>query len=94
MKSIGKTEIVDEIAKKTGKTKKDSKEFLDTFIWSVTNSLKRGTKVTLTGFGSFYVIKTKQKQGRNPKTGSPLTIPPKRVPRFRAGSELKEQVKQ
>jgi len=93
VKSIGKTDVINEIAKKTGKSKKDSKEFLDTFIWSVKNTLKRGTKVTLTGFGSFYVVRTKQRQGRNPQTGNTITIPAKKVPKFRAGAELKEAVK-
>ncbi|MGQ9707040.1 MAG: HU family DNA-binding protein [bacterium] len=93
MKSVGKTELIDEIAKKIHKTKKDSKDFIDTFLGSITNMLKRGNKVTLTGFGSFYVVKTKARKGRNPKTKMPIDIPSKKVPKFKAGAELKEAVK-
>jgi DNA-binding protein HU-beta len=55
--------------------------------------IKKGGTVTLTGFGTFKSIKTKARQGRNPKTGQKITIPAKRVPRFSAGKAFKELVK-
>jgi len=60
---------------------------------SITNTLKSGDKVTLTGFGTFLVSERKTREGRNPQTGETITIQGGNVPRFKAGKSLKDAVK-
>lgn len=89
---MNKQELINEIAKKTGLTKKDASAALDAFIESVKASLKKGSEVRLIGFGTFLVKKKKARKGRNPKTGEEIKIPAKKVPSFRPASELKKLV--
>ena len=89
---MNKTELVSALAHKTGKTQKEAKAFLEAFTETVTATLKSGDKVTLIGFGSFDVLETKARTGRNPRTGEPLQIKGKKKPRFKAGSELTDKV--
>ncbi|WP_315338401.1 HU family DNA-binding protein, partial [Neisseria sicca] len=63
---------------------------LDATTNAVTNALKKGDTVTLVGFGTFYVGERAERQGRNPKTGEPLTIAAAKTPKFRAGKALKD----
>jgi DNA-binding protein HU-beta len=90
---MNKQTLVDSIAQSSGLTKKAVTDVLNQFIESVMGEIKKGGTVTLTGFGTFKSIKTKARQGRNPKTGQKITIPAKRVPRFSAGKAFKELVK-
>lgn len=90
---MNKQTLVDAIAQSTGLTKKAVTDVLNHFIDSVMGEIKKGGTVTLTGFGTFKSIKTKSRQGRNPKTGQKITIPAKRVPRFSAGKAFKDMVK-
>ena len=80
------------LAHKTGKSQKEAKAFLEAFTETVSDTLKTGGKVTLIGFGSFDVLETKARTGRNPRTGEPLQIKGKTKPRFKAGSDLKDIV--
>ena len=89
---MNKQELINEISKKTGLTKKDSTAALDAFIEAVKASLKKGSDVRLVGFGTFTVKKRKAKKGRNPRTGEEIKIPAKKVPAFRPASELKKLV--
>ncbi len=89
---MNKQELINEISKKTGLTKKDSTAALDAFIEAVKASLKKGSDVRLVGFGTFTVRKRKAKKGRNPRTGEEIKIPAKKVPAFRPASELKKLV--
>jgi len=89
---MNKQELINEISKKTGLTKKDSSAALDAFIEAVKASLKKGSDVRLVGFGTFTVKKRKAKKGRNPRTGEEIKIPAKKVPAFRPASELKKLV--
>jgi len=89
---MNKQELINEISKKTGLTKKDSGAALDAFIEAVKASLKKGSDVRLVGFGTFTVRKRKAKKGRNPRTGEEIKIPAKKVPAFRPASELKKLV--
>ncbi|MDR1856696.1 MAG: integration host factor subunit beta [Desulfovibrio sp.] len=61
------------------------------FFDSITRSLAEGTRVEIRGFGSFAVREHGGYVGRNPRTGEPIDVPPKRLPYFRAGKELKER---
>jgi len=88
-----KAELVDRIARDAGVTKKAAEMALDSFVKSVTDSLKKGKKVSLVGFGTFAVAKRAAREGRNPQTGQVIKIKAARVPRFRAGKALKEAVR-
>ncbi len=90
---MNKAELIDAIASEAGLTKADSKKALDAFISATTNALKGGDRVALVGFGSFSVSEREARQGRNPQTGKEITIPAKKVVKFKAGAELAGVVK-
>ncbi|MDP7423022.1 MAG: HU family DNA-binding protein [bacterium] len=90
---MNKSELINEIAKKTDLTKKESARVLDSFITTVTKTLKKGKKVSITGFGSWEVRSRKARTGVNPQTGSKIKIKAKKVPKFNAGKHLRESVK-
>lgn len=90
---MNKMEFINEVAKKTGFPKSQVRETLDTSITVVSDTLKKGGQVALTGFGTFTVFERKARTGRNPRTGAPLKIPAARVPKFRAGKGLRQAVK-
>jgi DNA-binding protein HU-beta len=89
---MNKSELVGEIAAKSKLTKKDSEAALNAFTESVEDSLKKGNKIILVGFGSFEVRKRAARQGVNPQTKEPIKIAAKKVPAFRAGKNLKDIV--
>jgi DNA-binding protein HU-beta len=88
-----KADLVEKMAKDVKISKADAGKALDSFIDGVKKTLKKGTKVTLIGFGTFSVAKRKARKGRNPRTGEPITIKAARVPKFTAGQALKDAVK-
>jgi len=88
-----KTDLVEKIASSTGLTKKAANDALEAVLSGVEDSLAKGDKVTLTGFGTFSVRSRKERMGRNPQTGAPLRIPASKVPGFTAGKSLKKAVK-
>lgn len=90
---MNKEMIVEKIAEEAGINKAQANRALKTVFDSITESLKNGTKVTLTGFGTFMVSERKEREGRNPQTGEAITIPGGNVPRFKAGKALKDAVK-
>ncbi len=85
-----KTDLVNFIAEETGFTKADASRALEAMIKGVTTGLQEGDKVTLTGFCTFTAKDRPEKQGRNPRTGEPVTIPARRAVSIKAGSKLKE----
>jgi DNA-binding protein HU-beta len=87
-----KSDLVNEVAKVVS-TKKEAQAALDCVISSITKSLKEGQDVTLTGFGTFKVVKRKARKGRNPRTGEELKIKATKAPKFVSGKRLKEAVK-
>lgn len=89
---MNKATLVNSVATKTGMTKKSVADVLDAMLDAVMGSLKRGDNVTLTGFGTFRVVRQAAGTKRNPKTGAPVNVPAKNVPRFRAGKEFREMV--
>ena len=89
---MNKAELVDAIATKTGVTKKVATEQLEAFVDVVSDSLKKGEKVQLVGFGSFEVRKRATRKGRNPQTGAEMKIPASNAPVFKAGKALKDAV--
>lgn len=89
---MNKQEMVSNLAEKAGITKADAQKALDGVIKIISNELKDGGNVTLTGFGSFSVTERKARTGRNPQNGDPIDIPAARVPKFKAGKNLKDLV--
>lgn len=89
---MNKSDLIAAMAAKTGKTKKESEEALEAFVASVTESLKKGDKVQLVGFGSFEVRKRAARKGRNPQTKEEIKIPASKAPVFKAGKALKDLV--
>ena len=90
---VNKDALVAEIATKTELSKKDVEAVIDNMIDVVTKSIKGGSKVTLTGFGTFKVSKRAAREGINPQTKEKLHIPAMTVPKFTAGKALKEAVR-
>jgi len=87
-----KAELVTFIAKKAGITKGKAEGALNGFTEAVTATLKKGSKLALTGFGTFTVSNRKARMGRNPQTGAQIRIKATKVPKFTAGKSLKEAV--
>jgi len=89
---MNNSELVDILKSRTFLSAKEARNFCDTFFGAIMESLGRGDRVEIRGFGSFTVKKYKAYTGRNPKTGEKITVPPKRLPFFKVGKELKEIV--
>ena len=89
---MNKSDLIAEIAAKTGSTKKDAEATLNAFVDVVTESLVKGDKVQLVGFGSFEVRKIAARKGRNPQTKEEIKIPASKAPVFKAGKALKDLV--
>ena len=89
---MNKSDLIASMAAKTGETKKSAEASLDAFISTVTESLKKGEKVQLVGFGSFEVRKRAARKGRNPQTKEEIKIPASKAPVFKAGKALKDLV--
>jgi len=87
-----KQEFIEAIAAKSGLTKADSSRAVEAFIETVTSTLKKGDKVTLTGFGVFSVSKRAARNGRNPRTGEVVKISASNSVKFKTGSKLKEAI--
>ena len=90
-----KQEFVDRVATKSGLSKRDAGKAVDAFLDSVTEALKRGDSVAFTGFGKFSTARRAARQGVNPRNPSQkVYIPEATVPRFSAGSTLKQALKE
>ena len=89
---VGKSELEQRVAEAAGLNKSQAKKAVDAVFSEITNTLKHGDKVNITGFGSFGVTETAARQGRNPRTNEPLNIPAGKRPSFKAGSQLKSAV--
>ena len=85
---MNKTELVAKIAEGAGMSKVDAKKALDATLDAIKAAVKKGDKVALVGFGTFAVTKRGARKGINPATKKPITIPAKKVVKFKAGSEL------
>jgi integration host factor subunit beta len=87
-----KADLVEEVAKVTELTRKDSEVIVDTLFESVIKALRAGDKLEVRGFGSFRVRQRNARVGRNPKTGEKVEVPAKRVPYFKPSKELKDVI--
>ncbi len=88
-----KSELVDQVADRAGMTKLEATRALDAVLSTVEDALRRGSEVTISGFGKFHVSERGARQGVNPRTGERIQIAAARVPRFSAGSGLKAAVR-
>lgn len=89
---MNKSELISKVASASNLTKADAERAIDATFSSITSSLKSGEEVRLIGFGTFAVTNRPATTGRNPRTGQPLNIAATRLPKFRAGKQLKEAV--
>ena len=89
---MNKTELVAAMAEKAELSKKDAEGALKAFIDVVTDELKKGEKVQLVGFGSFEVSERAAREGINPLTKKPMSIPASKAPKFKAGRGLEDAV--
>jgi len=90
---MNKKDLINELSRKVGLSKKAANDTIDTLLKTVTKSLKKGEKVTFVGFGTFSVRKRAARKARNPRTQQIIKVPAKKVPVFRPGSELRKSVK-
>ena len=88
-----KSEFVDQVATRSGLSRKDAASAVDAALETIQDALERGSDVTFTGFGKFHVAERGAREGVNPATGERIQIAASRVPRFTAGSALKKAVK-
>jgi DNA-binding protein HU-beta len=88
-----KTDLIKELATSTGLSQKDAGITLDALLKTITKVLKKGEILRLIGFGTFKVVKTAARKGRNPQTGKELKIKASKRVKFTAGKALKDSVK-
>lgn len=89
---MNKAELVTEVAKNTGETKRLVNDLIDNVFDVISKEMKK-SEVRIVGFGTFTSAKRKARIARNPKTGEPVQVKARRVPKFRPGQQLKQRVK-
>lgn len=90
---MNKSELISVVAEKAEMTKKDTEKVVNEVFEGISAALAQGDKVQIIGFGTFDVRERKAREGRNPATGDAITIPAVKVPVFKAGKALKDNVK-
>jgi DNA-binding protein HU-beta len=90
---MNKTDLINAVAEQSELSKKDATKAVEAVFGAVMDSLKKGEKVQLIGFGNFEVRDRAARKGRNPQTGEEIEIPASKVPAFKPGKALKEAVK-
>lgn len=89
---MNKAELVAAMAEKTELSKKDAEKALKAFTEVVAETLKKGDKIQLVGFGTFEVAERAAREGRNPQTGETMKIAASKAPKFKAGKALKDDI--
>ena len=87
---MNKNDLVDAVAERTGLAKSDAARAVEAVLGAVTDALRKGETVALSGFGSFVAKTRAARTGRNPRTGESIAIPASRAPAFKAGKGLKD----
>ena len=90
---MNKTELINSLSEETAFSKKDVARVLDSFTRIVERMLKKGEKVSITGFGAFWISRRPPRKGINPATKERIDLPAVNVPRFKAGKNLREVVR-
>jgi DNA-binding protein HU-beta len=88
--SLNRNDLISAVATTSGLSKGDVTKAVDGVFTAITDALKSGDEVRLVGFGTFAVSERAASQGRNPRTGEPIDIPPTKQAKFKAGKQLKE----
>lgn len=88
-----KKDLIEIVAKKANLTNKAARDAVQTSLNTIRDSLKRGEKVVLTGFGTFTVRKRAERVGRNPKTGAKITLAARKTPGFTPGKTFKKAIR-
>jgi DNA-binding protein HU-beta len=89
---MNKNDLIDAVAERTSLAKSDAARAVEAVLGTITDSLKKGDVVTLSGFGAFATKTRAARTGRNPRTGEAIQIAASRVPGFKAGKGLKDAV--
>jgi integration host factor subunit beta len=89
---MNKADLVNALKNENGFTRQQAEKIVDIFFNTMADALANGERVEIRGFGSIFVKDYKSYTGRNPKTGEPVSVKPKKLPFFRCGKELKERV--
>ncbi len=89
---MNKTELIAAVAEKSGLSKKDADNAVNAMLDAVVETLSQGDKVQIVGFGTFEVRSRSERQGRDPRTNNPITIPASKSPAFKAGKAFKDAV--
>ena len=87
-----KADLIEEVARITDVTRRDSEVIVETIFDSIVHSLRAGDKIEIRGFGSFRTRQRNSRVGRNPKTGDRVEVPAKKIPFFKPSKELKDMV--
>jgi len=87
-----KADLIDEVSKLSNLTKKETETIVNTIFDNITDALAKGRQGGVARFGSFRIRHRNSRKGRNPKTGSAVDVPQKRVPFFKVGKRLRELV--
>ena len=90
---MNKTELLDKVAQESALSKSAAEQVVNSVFSAIAETMKTGDKVTLLGFGTSSVTERAAREGRNPQSGEKITIPAKKVVKFKAGSKLTETVK-
>lgn len=90
MENLNKNDFINIIANKFNITKVEAEKVIGYFTSGIEEVIAKGDKLTLVGFGSFYIADNKAREGRNPRTGEVLNIAASKTPKFKAGLDLKK----
>lgn len=91
---MNKSELIDALAQDIGVPHREAAAITNTVIDTMTDALAKGESIEIRGFGSFVIKKYGSYEGRNPKTGKRIKVKPKKLPFFKVGKDLREQVNQ
>jgi integration host factor subunit beta len=89
---MNKSELIETLSVRYGLSLKRSEEVVNAIVDSMTGALISGERIEIRGFGSFVVNEYKAYLGRNPKTGEPINVKPKKLPFFKVGKDLREKI--
>lgn len=89
---MNKSELIEKLAEKSGINVMQSEEVVNLIYRKMRDTMVNGGRIEIRGFGSFVVKEYGAYQGRNPKTGEKIDVPPKKLPFFKVGKELKERI--
>jgi len=90
--TLTKADLIEEVLRVTELPRKESESIVETIFDSIIESLQKGDKIEIRGFGSFRTRQRKPRIGRNPKTGDRVEVPAKKIPFFKPSKELKDLV--